>query len=151
MMEVLTQFSLFLAGKPAMLASICRELGKAKVNIEAMTMMDAQEHGVLRLIASDSKKAAPVLRKLNIPLTQTEVLAVPMSNRPGAVADVLEKLSSQHVHISYVYCTAGVRGGKSVGIFKVGDLKKAMKIIDSKRNTTRDMKAKLRHPRVARR
>ncbi|MCK4659563.1 MAG: amino acid-binding protein [Phycisphaerae bacterium] len=149
-MKVLTQFSLFLAGKPGMLASMCRELGKAKINIEALTMMDAQEHGVLRLIASDSDKARPVLRNLNIPMAETEVLTVPMSNRPGAVADVLEKLSSHHVHISYVYCTTGVRGGKSVGVFKVGDIKKAMKVIDAKRNTNRDMKIKLRRPQAAR-
>ncbi|MFH0981759.1 MAG: amino acid-binding protein [Planctomycetota bacterium] len=151
MMRVLTQFSLFLASKPGMLASICRELGKAKINIEALTMMDAQEHGVLRLIVSDPAEARPVLRHLSIPLTETEVLAVPMSNRPGAVADVLEKLSDHHVGVSYVYCTTGAPGGKTVGVFKVGDVKKAMKVIDAKRNSSRDMKIKLRPPRMARR
>ena len=150
-METLTQFSLFLAGKPGLLASITRELGKAKINIEAMTMMDAQEHGVLRIIASDSEKARPVLRNLGVNMAETEVLAVPMSNRPGAVADVLEKLSVHHVHISYVYCTAGVRGGKSYGIFKVGDTRKAIKVIEAKRNSNRDMKAKLRRPKAMRR
>ena len=150
-MEVVTQFSLFLAGKPGMLASICRELGKAKINIEAMTMMDAQEHGVLRLIASAPDKAGPVLRHLNIPMAETEVLAVPMSNRPGAVANVLERLSAHHIHISYVYCTSGARGGKAVGIFKVGNVQKAMKVIDSRRSTNRDMRVKLRRPRATRR
>lgn len=150
-MKVVTQFSLFLAGKPGMLASICRELGKAKINIEAMTMMDAQEHGVLRLIASDPDKARPVLRHLNIPVAEAQVLAVPMSNRPGAVADVLERLSAHHVYISYVYCTSGARGGKAVGIFKVGDVKRAMKVIDSRKSTNRDMKIKLRRPRATRR
>ena len=150
-METMTQFSLFLAGKPGMLATICRELGKAKINIAALTMMDAQEHGVLRLLASDPDKARPVLRHLNIPLTETDVLIVPMSNRPGAVADVLEKLSAHHVHISYVYCTTGARGGKTVGVFKVGDVKKAMKVISAKRNTNRDMKVKLRRPPATRR
>ncbi|MCP4593599.1 MAG: amino acid-binding protein [bacterium] len=151
MMKVLTQFSLFLAGKPGLLASICRELGKTKVNIEAMTMMDAQEHGVLRLIVSDPEKARPVLRKLSVQVAETEILAVPMSNRPGAVADVLEKLSAHHVHISYAYCTASTRGGKALGAFKVGDVKKAIKVLNSKRSTNRDMKVKLRRPQVARR
>ena len=150
-MKTLVQFSLFLAGKPGMLALICRELGKAKINIEALTMMDVQEHGVLRLIASDPDKARPVLRDLNIHMAETEVLAVPMSNRPGAVADVLEKLSTHHVQISYVYCTTGTRGGKTLGVFKVGNIKKAMKVIDAKRSTNRDMKIKLRRPRATRR
>lgn len=149
-MNTMTQFSLFLVGKPGVLATISRELGKAKINIEAMTMMDAQEHGVLRLIASDPEKARPVLRNLNIHMAETDVLTVPMSNRPGAVADVLEKLSASHVHISYVYCTTGPRGGKAVGIFKVGDIKKAMKVLDPKRNSNRDMRIKLRRPRATR-
>ena len=84
-------------------------------------------------------------------MAETEVLAVPMSNRPGAAADVLEKLSAHHVPISYVYCTSGARGGKAVGIFKVGDIKKSMKVLNSKRNTNRDMKVKLRRPRALRR
>lgn len=150
-MNMMTQFSLFLAGKPRMLAAISRELGKAKVNIEALTMMDAQEHGVLRLIASDPENARPVLRSLNIPMAETDVLTITMSNRPGAVADVLEKLSDHHVHISYAYCTAGARGGKSLGVFKVGNPKKAMKVLEAKRNNNRDMKAKLRRPQATRR
>jgi hypothetical protein len=153
MMKVLTQFSLFLAGKPGMLGAICRELGKAKINIEALTMMDVQEHGVLRLIVSDPMMAGPVLRNLNIPTSESEVLLVPMANRPGAVADVLEKLSSNHVHISYVYVTTGAPGGKTFGVFKVGDVKKAMKVIDAntKKNHNRDMKVKVRRTPSARR
>jgi hypothetical protein len=150
-MKAITQFSLFLVNKPGMLSNICRELAKAKINIEALTMMDAQEHGVLRLIVSEPERARQLLRRLNVTMTETEVLAVPMSNRPGAVADVLERLSDHHVNISYVYCTTGAAGGRSVGVFKVGDMKKAMKVIEGRKNSDRDMKIKLRRPTALRR
>ena len=151
-MKSMVQFSLFLLNKPGMLSQICRELARARINIEALTMMDAQEHGVLRLIVSEPEKARPVLKRLNLPMTETDVLAVPMPNRPGAVADVLDKLSAHHVHISYVYCTTGAAGGRSVGVFKVGDMKKAMKVIEAKKtNSNRDMKMKLRRPTALRR
>ncbi len=143
-MRSLTQFSVFLVNKPGVLSQVCRELGKAKVNIVALAMMDAVEHGVLRLIVEDPGKARPVLKKLNIPLTETEVLVVPMANRPGALADVCERLSAAHIAISYMYCTTGAAGGKTLGAFKVPDIKKAMKVIENHRAPTRDMKIRLR-------
>jgi len=143
-MQSLTQFSVFLVNKPGVLAQVCRELGKAKVNIVALAMMDAVEHGVLRLITGDSDQARPILRSLNVPMTQTDVLCVPMANRPGALADVCERLSASHVPISYMYCTTGATGGRTLGIFKVPDIKKAIRVIEGRRMTTRDMKKKLR-------
>jgi hypothetical protein len=143
-MRSLTQFSVFLVNKPGVLSQVCRELGKAKVNIVALAMMDAVEHGVLRLIVEDPAKARPVLKKLNIPMTETEVLVVPMANRPGALADICEKLNAAHVSISYMYCTSGATGGKTFGAFKVPDIKKAIRVIENKKSPTRDMKVKLR-------
>ena len=143
-MQNLTQFSVFLVNKPGVLSQVCRELGKAKINIVALAMMDAVEHGVLRLISADGDSTRPVLRGLNIPMTETEVLCVPMANRPGALADICERLGKAHVPISYMYCTTGVTGSKTLGIFKVPDIKKAMKVIEGHRLPSRDMKRKLR-------
>lgn len=143
-MESLTQFSVFLINKPGVLAQVCRELGKAKVNIVALAMMDAVEHGVLRVIVADPERSRTVLKKLNIPMTETDVLCVPMSNKPGALADVCERLSLGHVVISYMYCTTGAAGGKALGIFKVPDIKKAIKVIEAHRGTGKDVKRKLR-------
>ena len=40
-----------------LLARIVGALGIAKINIVALTMMDASEHGVLRIVARDADKA----------------------------------------------------------------------------------------------
>lgn len=150
-MESRTQFSVFMVHRPGLLAQICRELAKAKVNISALSMMDASEHSVLRLLPEKVEETRAVLRRLNAPLTETQVLVVPLSNRPGAVADVCERLSDAHVHLAYMYCTAGTRAGKTVAVFKVPDIKKAMKIIEGRRPRSRDMKIKLRRPPARRR
>ena len=123
-------------------------MGKAKVNIVALAMMDAVEHGVLRLIVKDPAQARPVLKKLNIPMTETEVLAVPMANRPGALADICERLGSAHITINYMYCTTAASGGKALGVFKVPDIKRAIRIIENHRVPGRDMKVKLRGSRA---
>jgi hypothetical protein len=145
-MEKYVQFSVFLVNKPGVLSQIFRELAKAKINVTSLAMMDSVEHGVLRLIADDPTEARPVFQKLNVPVTETDVLGVTLANRPGAAADLCDRLSTAHIHIGYMYCTTGVRGGKTIAVLKVPDIKKAIKILDSSRMTRRDMKVKLRRP-----
>ena len=120
-----TQFSVFLVNKPGVLAQVTGALAKAKVNVVAMTLVDSQEHGVLRLVAEDPKAARETLAQLNLPMTETEVLRLEMSNRPGALADIATLLGENHININYAYCTSGAPGGHTTGIFKVADPKKA--------------------------
>jgi hypothetical protein len=145
MAERMVQFSIFLGNKPGMLGTVCRELGRAKINIVAMTMMDAAEHGVLRMIAADAERARATLKNLEVPTSEAEVLTVTMPNRPGAVADVCERLSESRVPISYLYCTTGAAGGKTIGVFKVDNIAKAIKVVEAHRPAGRDMRVKLRN------
>ena len=128
-MYVTTQFSVFMVNKPGVLAHILGELAKAKVNIIAMTVMDSVEHGVLRVVLDKPEVAEGLLGKANLPVNKTEVLCVNLDNKSGALAVVAEKLAVNHINISYAYCTAGAKGGRTTGILKVADVKKAMKIL----------------------
>jgi len=143
------QFSVFLGNKPDTLGRICRELALAKINIVALTMMDASEHGVLRIVARNPDKARAVVKSMNLSMTEATVLAVTMSNRPGMLADVCEKLSANRVPISYLYSTTGAAGGKAIGIFKVQNMAKAIKVLKTKGSPTKDMKANLRNKQRA--
>ena len=143
-----TQFSVFLVGRPGVLTQVCRGLAEAKVNILALTMMDAMEHGVLRLVCSSEAKGRAAVQKMNFPFTETQVRAVDMPNRPGAAADVCEKLSTGKVGISYMYCSTS--GTKAIGIFKVASIEKAKKALSNRRKTSRQMKIKRRQPAMRR-
>ncbi len=124
-----TQFSVFLVNKPGVLAQVTRALGDAKLNILAMTLVDSQEHGVLRVVTENPAAARQVLAHLNLPMTETEVLCLDLSNRPGALGDVATILGQNHVNINYAYCTGGAPGGRTTGIFKVADPKKAIHVL----------------------
>jgi hypothetical protein len=128
-MYVTAQFSVFMVNKPGVLAHILGEFAGAKINITAMTVMDSVEHGVLRAVFDNPQKAEEVLAKSGMPFNKTEVLCVTLDNRAGALAGVAEKLATNHINISYAYCTAGAKGGHTTGILKVADVKKAMKIL----------------------
>ena len=123
------QFSIFMVNKPGVLARILGEFAQAKINIIAMTMMDSMEHGVMRVVFAAPEKAKTVLAKLNMPYSQTSVLCITLANKSGALASVAEKLAKNHINISYAYCTAGAKGGRTTGILKVANVKKATKVL----------------------
>ncbi len=150
-MERYLQFSIFLVNKPGVLSMIFREIAKAKINITSIAMMDSMEHGVLRMIVDDPSATRSVLKRLDIPVTENEVLGVTLPNRPGAAADLCDRLASKHVNIGYMYCTAGVQGGKTMVVIRVPDMKKAVKVLEGAKNKRRDMKIKLRRPVATRR
>jgi hypothetical protein len=128
-MYISTQFSVFMVNKPGILAHILSEIANAKINIIAMTVMDSVEHGVLRLVLDLPQKAEAVLTQANLPFSKSEVLCVNLDNHAGALAKVAEQLAGNHINITYAYCTAGAKGGRTTGVLKVADVAKAMKIL----------------------
>ena len=136
-MYIATQFSIFMVNKPGVLALALGEFARAKINITAITMMDSVEHGVMRVIFAAPEIAKDVLSKLNMPYNETEVLCINLDNKSGALASIAEKLARNHINISYAYCTAGAKGGRTTGVLKVADVKKTVKVLqnDTKKST----------------
>jgi len=128
-MYIAPQFSIFMVNKPGVLSKVLGEFARAKINVTAMTMMDSVEHGVLRIVVVTPERAKEVLLKLNMPYNQTDVLCVTLANKAGAFAAVAEKLARNHINISYAYCTSGAKGGRTTGVLKIADVKKAMRLL----------------------
>lgn len=128
-MYIAAQFSIFMVNKPGVLAQVLGEFARAKINIIAMTMMDSVEQGVMRVVFASPEKARDVLSKLNMAYTESEVLCVNLTNKSGALAAVAERLAKNHINIAYAYCTAGAKGGRTTGVLKVANVKKAMRIL----------------------
>lgn len=130
--------------KPGMLAKVFTELAEEKVNIVALTVMDSVEHGVMRVVGGSREKMRKVLAKLNMPYSETDVLCVTLANKAGAFAHIAQKLAEAHINISYAYCTAGARGGRTTGILKIADLKRAMKVLNDHKDKTSKSAPKVR-------
>ena len=145
-MDTNKQVSVFLENKPGRLANVLSALAKEKVNIAALTVMDSHEHSVLRLVVNDVSKTVEVLDALSIRHAESDVLVVELRNQPGALAHVCEQLGVEHINIEYAYCSAGGRNGKTVGVFKVSNSEKAMKILGGTTTTNSKHRGKGRRP-----
>lgn len=130
MVQTARQVSVFLENKPGRLARVLSALAREKVNITAMTVMDSHEHNVLRFVTSDLTSTIRVLNTLGMPHAETDVMQLELRNQPGALAHVCEILAQEHVNIEYAYCSAGGRNGKTVGVFKLSNAEKAMRVLN---------------------
>jgi hypothetical protein len=130
------QITVFLENKPGRLANVLAALATEKVNIIALSVMDKHEHSVLRLVTDDSQRTTKIIQTLNTPFTEADVLMVELRNQPGALSHICEVLATEHINIDYAYCSSGGRNGKVLGIFKVSNTDKAMRVLASSPNTS---------------
>jgi hypothetical protein len=146
-METAKQVSVYLENKPGRLAQLLSELAREKINIAALSVMDSHESRVLRVVVNDVAKTVQVLNRLGSRTSQAEVLVVELRNQPGALAHVCEQLGNAHINIDYAYCSAGGRNGKTVGIFKVPNVEKAMRVVADGASNRRTERRPLRDQR----
>ncbi len=124
-----TQLSVTMENKPGQLAKIGAALARAKVNIEAISVVDSAEVGVVRLVTSSSAKAAAALKKAGMHVIQQPVLVVKLPNQLGALASAGSKLAAAKVNIEFVYGSAAGRGQSSLIVMGVSDIAKAARAL----------------------
>src|ERR1700722_3057149 len=112
-MEFVQEVTAYLENKPGRLAKICSALAHEKVNIRALCVMDANGQSVLRLVTDDLEPAKRVLTSLGTEQSWSDVLAVEMENKTGALARVLERLAEEHINVEYAYGSGASTGGRT--------------------------------------
>ena len=119
------QISIFLENKPGQLAGICKALAQAEINIATLSLADTADFGIVRMIVDDHVKGVEVLAKAGYAVRETDVVMVTVPDRPGGMAELMEKLDSAGVDIEYSYAYALGRGVKAVLVFRFKDNAKA--------------------------
>ena len=125
---------MFLENKPGRMANVLSALAREKINLTALTVMDSHEHSVLRLVVDDLARTRQVIKTLGTPFAETDVVMVELRNQVGALAHVFELLAGEHVNIEYAYCSAGGRNGRTLGVLKVSNADKAMRVLGESPN-----------------
>jgi hypothetical protein len=134
-MEFVHEVTAQLENKPGRLAKICSALAHQKVDIRALSIMEREGASVLRLITSDLDMTKTVLTSLGTEFRIVEVLAVPLENRTGSLAKLLEKLAAEHINVEYAYASTMTAPGKALGIFHTSNPKRASQILNELAST----------------
>ena len=124
------QISIFLENKPGQLASICRALAKENVNIATLSLADSADFGIVRMIVDHHVKGCEVLSKAGFAVIQTDVVMATVPDRPGGMAEIMQKLDAAGVDIEYSYAYALGSGEKAILVFKFDDNAKAEQALE---------------------
>jgi hypothetical protein len=119
------QISIFLENKPGQLSQICRDLSEAGINIATLSLADASDFGIVRMIVDDHERAQNVLTDKGHVVNVCKVVAVGVPDAPGGMAGVTAVLDSVVVNIEYSYAFAFHAGTKAVLVFRFTDNRKA--------------------------
>ena len=100
------QVSVFLENKTGRINEVAKTLSRHGINMQAFSMAETTDFGILRLIVSDVDKAVEVLRNENFAVMLTDVIFLHCPNKAGALANILDQLAASEVSIEYMYAFA---------------------------------------------
>lgn len=122
------QLSIFLENKTGRINDVTSILGKNGINMQAFSMAEAADFGILRLIVSEVDRALELLKENNFAVKVTEVVCIRCSNTAGSLASVLEKLAEKEIFIEYMYAFAD--GDYANTIIKPNNLEKCVAVLE---------------------
>ena len=127
---ILNQLSVFLENKPGMLSAFINTLAENNVDLQALSIADSRDYGVLRIIVDDPSRVAGMLITKDWPCTVTPVLAVTVPDEPGSLTHILSVLADGGVSLSYSYAFFSREKGRAVIVLRVEDNEKAIDLLE---------------------
>ncbi len=128
----ITQVSVFLDNRPGSLFEAMSQLDKNKIKVLALSIADAGEYGLVRLITEQPQKTAKVLEDAEFNLAKskknTEVTAL-FSSKDESLSKITKILGDHGINIEYAYSSAVHVDDKVALILRFSDATKAEQML----------------------
>ena len=118
---LLKQISVFLENKSGQLLQIVNVLAENKVDLRALSIAEAQDYGVLRMIVDKPDVTLSILKEQGWVCRANEVLAVTVPDEPGSLTKILNVLADNDVNMVYTYAFLSGTQGKACIVLRVDD------------------------------
>ena len=123
------QLTVFVENKSGRVSDILDALGKANIDISALSIADTSDYGLMRMITDEPQKAKEILDGAGVAVKITDALAVPIENRPGGLADAMKRQKDGGASVEYLYAFVGRKDGGALVVLKTDDNEKADKLL----------------------
>lgn len=127
------QLSIFLENKTGRINEVTKILGRGGINMQAFSMAETADFGILRLIVSDVDKAVKLLHDASFAVMLTDVVCLNAPNVPGSLSSVLEKLAENDIFIEYMYAFS--EGDTANVVIRPNDIDKCVSVLSECRCT----------------
>ena len=112
--------------RPGELARVAQTLSRSGVNVEGI----AEIGGVVHVLARDPSAARAALRAGGYTIEgELEVLVLPMTDRPGELSMIMQRLADASVNLRFLYLATGTRV-----VIGADDITRARAVLDSSDN-----------------
>ena len=124
------QVSVYLDNRPGSLSEAMAQLDRNQIRIFALSIADAGEFGLVRMITENPAKASKVLEDAEYNLAKsrknTEVIAIFISET-DKISKITKILADSSINIEYAYSSAVHVDGKIALILRASDIERAEK------------------------
>ncbi|MBL4697951.1 MAG: hypothetical protein JKX70_03865 [Phycisphaerales bacterium] len=96
------QFSVFLSNKVGKMLDLTEHFDEAPVSLCAISVHEASDHAVVRLITNEAREARKILRDNNFPFSEHEVLLVELSEG-HSISKLCLYLLGAEINIAFAY------------------------------------------------
>ena len=126
---IIKQISVFVENKFGRLAKITQVLSQNNIDIEALTLADTTDYGILRIIVDKPELALSSLKESGIVAKSTEVISTEIDNTPGGLSKVLSKLEENDITVEYMYAFVGKENHIAHMVVKTDNLEKTDEVL----------------------
>jgi len=124
------QISVFAENKPGRLNAILTALDTAKINLEAISVSETTEFGIVRMIMDKPEAAAEALKTAGFTERTDLMVSAEIPDKPSSLLKmVIEPLARAGINISYFYAFLEHKANKARIVLKTSDDDKADKIL----------------------
>lgn len=124
--EQVEQITIFLENRSGVVADLCEHLTERDISIRAITVLDTIDIGTMRMVVDKPEKAKEALGAAGAAYVTIKCLAMEIPNNSGGFSAVARILSLAGVNIEYVYASALPGTEKTMAIFRVSDIERAL-------------------------
>ena len=143
-----TQVSVFLDNKPGSLSELMAHLDRLQIKIYALSIAEAGEFGLVRMIVADPERASKTLEDAEFNLAKskknTEVTAI-LVTKENPISKITKILGENAVNIEYAYSSAVHFDGKFVLVLRPKEEEKAEQTLKANNITTLQLEEIRRH------
>ena len=122
------QLSIFLPNRVGALLGVTRALGTLSLTIRAISIMEAADHSVVRLIVDRPSLAVELLQGQDYAVLETDLLVVALPDQDG-VRKVLAALLMAELNVHYVYSLLAGSTGQPILAVHVEDILAATQVL----------------------
>lgn len=130
---IIKQISVFLENKMGRLSELVNVLAENNIDMQAMSIAEAADFGIVRIVVADPEKAVLILTENGWTVKQNEVLAVSVDDKPGSLNRILTALAGAGMNLAYSYAFFSREAGKATIVIKVNDNEAAEKALEAAR------------------